>query len=422
MRKKVGYYAGLMDGISRLASLITVMFWSRMSDHIGRKPILLLGMLALAISNLSFGLSRTFWALIVSRSIIFPGFNSNKGVEKSIVSEITDQTNRADGFAIVHVAREVGNSFGKLLGGWLSRPHDHFPDMFPSRFWINYPCFLPYAILAIISVIGFIVVAVHLNETVGGGYFGHVTTLRKRGDDDVSEPLLGSSRPSGSGIQTTDVNEEPVPLKDLLNIKVLIPVINYTYLCSLEAASNGIQPLFLAMPVNNGGLGLRPREIGYILGTYDLLNGIFQLVMFGRLIRRFGVKDVFLAAISAPILIFALSPVLNLIVRRNGFSYIFWVALCCQLSAYAVMGLGNGCMYMYLAAVSPNKRSLGATYGLAMTLDSIGRMVMSPMASSLLAFSIQHQIFWGFGVYVVLIFFTIGGIGLAFKLPRKLDS
>ena len=79
-------------------------------------------------------------------------------------------------------------------------------------------------------------------------------------------------------------------------------------------------------------------------------------------------------------------------------------------------------MYMYLAAVSPNKRSLGATYGLALTLESIGRMVMSPMASSLLAFSIQHQILWGYGVYVVLIFLATGGIGLASKLPRKLNS
>ena len=82
--KKVGYYAGLMvrhlnltvrksnldfflfqDAIRQLVALVTVMFWSRMSDHIGRKPILLLGTLALAVSNLFLGLSRTFWALTV---------------------------------------------------------------------------------------------------------------------------------------------------------------------------------------------------------------------------------------------------------------------------------------------------------------------------------------------------------------------
>jgi len=141
------------------------------------------------------------------------------------------------------------------------------------------------------------VVTLYLNETVRGGYFGHVTTaLRRRGDDDVSEPLLGAS---GSGIQTTDVNEEPVPLKDLLNIRVLMPIISYTCLCSLEAGSSAIQPLFLAMPIDIGGLGFPPRQIGYILGTFDVFNGTFQVVMLGRLVGRFGVKAVFLAAISA---------------------------------------------------------------------------------------------------------------------------
>lgn len=41
------------------------MFWSRLSDHIGRKPILLLGTFALATSMISFGLSSVFWALVV---------------------------------------------------------------------------------------------------------------------------------------------------------------------------------------------------------------------------------------------------------------------------------------------------------------------------------------------------------------------
>ena len=235
--------------------------------------------------------------------------------------------------------------------------------MFSSRFWIDYPYFLPYAILAIVTVIGFVAVAVYLNEvgeflgkllykvililywqqTVRGGYyFGRVTLLRRRGDEDVSEPLLGSSRASGSGIQTTDVNEEPVPLKDLLNIKVLIPIITYTYICSLEAASSAIRPLFLAMPIDIGGLGLRPRQIGYILSMYNLLNGIFQFGMFGRLVGRFGVKVVFLAAISAFIPIYALSPVMSLIVRINGFSYIVWIVLGCQLSACCVTQLGYG--------------------------------------------------------------------------------
>jgi MFS family permease len=183
------------------------------------------------------------------------------------------------------------------------------------------------------------VIFISHQQTVTGGYFGPVTTLRR--DDDVSEPLLGSPRTSTSGIPTTD-NEEPVPLKHLLNFRVLIPVTSYVYLASLQAASNAIQPLFLAMPVDIGGLGLTSRNVGYILGTYGFANGIFQVIMLGRLIRRFGVKAIFVTSISAFIPMHAVSPIRNLLVRRNGFSHFVWVVLGFQLLASLVMELGYG--------------------------------------------------------------------------------
>ena len=43
---------------------MTVLQWSRMSDHIGRKPVLLIGIFGTMLSMLSFGLSRSFLALV----------------------------------------------------------------------------------------------------------------------------------------------------------------------------------------------------------------------------------------------------------------------------------------------------------------------------------------------------------------------
>ena len=44
---------------------LTVLQWSRVSDHIGRKPVILIGLLGTTLSMLAFGLSRTFWALVL---------------------------------------------------------------------------------------------------------------------------------------------------------------------------------------------------------------------------------------------------------------------------------------------------------------------------------------------------------------------
>ena len=104
------------------------------------------------------------------------------GVIKSVIGEITDHTNRSDAFAILDVPWAIGSSFGygiylsrntkylnssphsALVGGWLARPHDHLPDVFSSYIWIEYPYFLPYAVMAVITILGLVVATVYLKE------------------------------------------------------------------------------------------------------------------------------------------------------------------------------------------------------------------------------------------------------------------
>jgi MFS family permease len=48
-----------------IAEAATVLQWSRLSDHIGRKPVLLFSLLGTAVSMILFGLSRSLSALIL---------------------------------------------------------------------------------------------------------------------------------------------------------------------------------------------------------------------------------------------------------------------------------------------------------------------------------------------------------------------
>ena len=43
---------------------VTVLQWSRLSDNMGRKPVLLCGLLGTIVSSILFGLSRSFPALV----------------------------------------------------------------------------------------------------------------------------------------------------------------------------------------------------------------------------------------------------------------------------------------------------------------------------------------------------------------------
>ena len=47
----------------------TALFWGRLSDRIGRRPVLLVGVVGIIVSAIAFGLSETFAAMIVARCI-----------------------------------------------------------------------------------------------------------------------------------------------------------------------------------------------------------------------------------------------------------------------------------------------------------------------------------------------------------------
>lgn len=49
---------------------MTVLHWSRISDRVGRKPVLLVGLAGLSLSMFCFGIARSFPALVIARSLV----------------------------------------------------------------------------------------------------------------------------------------------------------------------------------------------------------------------------------------------------------------------------------------------------------------------------------------------------------------
>ncbi|CAE7170292.1 unnamed protein product [Rhizoctonia solani] len=93
---KIGYYAGMIESIFFLTESMFTLQYGRISDRVGRRPVLLFGLFGQALSIFAVGLSKQFWQLVFSRALS-GALNGNIGVMKSMVVELTDETNQAQG-------------------------------------------------------------------------------------------------------------------------------------------------------------------------------------------------------------------------------------------------------------------------------------------------------------------------------------
>ncbi|KAF8630250.1 hypothetical protein AX15_003027 [Amanita polypyramis BW_CC] len=402
-QRKVGYYVGLIEALYFAAEAVTVLQWGRLSDYVGRKPVLLVGLVGSALSMICFGISKTFATLVISRCLCGV-LNGNIGVMKSVLGEMLDTTNRIEGFSLLPIVWSVGSTIGPMMGGVLSRPHERFPSYFNSEFWKEYPYFLPCLGVAIFAFISFLLTLFFFKETLP----------RPR----YRKPSPSSSL-SSSEMSTTVEGSGPVQLRQLLTYPVILTVSNYVALAFIEIMFVVLVPLFMAMPVEVGGLGCGPMVIGYVLGTVGAYVGLFQWFFCARLVRRFGERRIFITGLLTFALNFVLFPLISIVARRTGVTWVVWSLLAVSLSLFPIMEMCFSCIFIYVTASSPNESSLGATNGISQTMVSIARAIGPALSTSLFSFSLENNILGGYAVYVILFTLSCLATLLALRLPPK---
>jgi MFS family permease len=208
-------------------------------------------------------------------------------------------------------------------------------------------------------------------------------------------------------------------------------------LAFLDISINALLPLFFHMPIDIGGVGLDPVSIGYIMGFYGAGTGAFQILFFAKLVRRFGIRRVFIMCIATFVPAFLTFPFISLAAKRWGVHMGVWllVGLLLFMRFFIDTAYGTfenilsrilidafspwlGCIFMYVTDSAPNQRSLGAINGLAQTAVSSARAVGPALSTSLFSFSVQYNILGGYGVYTTLTSLAGLAILLAIQLPR----
>ncbi|CAG9312749.1 unnamed protein product [Blepharisma stoltei] len=366
----VSFYAGLVASLFSLAQFISAPVWGWVSDKVGRRPIILLGLTGNVITAPLFGLAPSYlWALIF-RSL--SGLmNGNIGVAKAYVTEITDETNSAKLFSLLGFSWGLGIMIGPAIGGWLSRISDKFPDSFGSdSFWGKYPHFLPILVLSLISLIGLII-----------GYFALLEPTRKIKKYGSSRQLLKNS--------------------NFLVITSIYAISGLSFLSFQE-----VFPLWCRALMKNGGLGWESEgDIGIIQSLGGGFVIIFQLFLVWKIVNKLGILMVLRLFWGICVLDFICIP--NTYKLQDEMLWIVLVPLyvifaIIQTSALTVMTIGiNNSVELSV---------IGIANGIAQSAVSFSRFIGPLLAGCIFGWSLNNELGYPFNSH--LIFNLISLLGL----------
>ncbi len=143
---------GLLLTTFSFFQFLTSPILGKLSDHYGRKPLLIFSQISTFLSFIILGFSNTLWMIFISR-IVDGLLGSNFTIAQAYLSDISSKKDRSKVFGISGAAFGVGFLIGPGIGGYLA----NLTSMGYS---------LPSFIAAFISLITIFITAVFLKETV----------------------------------------------------------------------------------------------------------------------------------------------------------------------------------------------------------------------------------------------------------------
>jgi len=117
----------LMASFSAMQFLFAPLL-GRLSDRIGRRPVLLFSLFGSFLSYLLFAFAGSFAGLLASR-VLAGIMGANIGTAQAVIADVTPQGDRARGMGLVGMAFGLGFVFGPAIGGFAVKVSPALPGL-----------------------------------------------------------------------------------------------------------------------------------------------------------------------------------------------------------------------------------------------------------------------------------------------------
>lgn len=266
-----GTTAGYLVAAFGLTQFVFSPLAGEWSDKYGRRLLIIIGMVLFTISNLVFAMAETLPMLYISRLIGGAGAAATIPAMLAYVADITTNENRGKGLGLIGAAMSLGFAIGPGIGGFL------------AELGLRAPFYVSAIVGALATVISLLFLPESLSEEARLAA-KQVNTKRENIFQQINRSFKSSY------------------------FLLLILVFSLTFgLANFEA----IFPLFV-----DKKFLYTPRDISIIITVGALAGTIVQGIFIGRLIQRFGEKNL----INLTFLLSAIAMILMLL--SGNFIYI----------------------------------------------------------------------------------------------------
>jgi DHA1 family tetracycline resistance protein-like MFS transporter len=115
-----GFLLGLLLGCHAAMQFLFSPAWGRLSDRIGRRPVMLVTIAGTALSLLFLGLADSLAQVFLAR-LLSGIFGSNISVATAYLTDVTDEADRTRWMGMIGASFAVGFTLGPPIGGLLAR-------------------------------------------------------------------------------------------------------------------------------------------------------------------------------------------------------------------------------------------------------------------------------------------------------------
>ncbi|KAK8847710.1 hypothetical protein IAR55_005569 [Kwoniella newhampshirensis] len=393
-KASIGKYSGAIESVWAFSSVLFMYRWGKLSDKIGRKPVILGGLFGLSFSLVMFGLSKSFWWAMGARALSGM-LCGNASVMRAVLGEITTKETEGWVYPLWTICWDLSCVIAPAIGALVQNPAKQYPNSWIGQIDLlkKFPYFLPCALAASLSFLASFLVLFCLDETL--------PAKRKAMDKDaMTSPTETTSLLSHQSDELTEVLPTTHTFMDLISIRPVQQVIISQFLITLAAMSfDAVLVLFFYSSPTLGGIGLLPSGIALILSLKGGLSIILSLLFFPLAQRKFGVRILYPFFASCWIVCFIIPPLMNLLVSGSHGEYWIdhgmlkklWVVIIPFLLFYV---FGDFCFplnMMALNAVAPSASSLGAINAVALVVSALARSVGPATAGALYSLSAEKN-------------------------------